>query len=67
MTVEEQLLVNTLSKECERLHKVIERIKADIKHEAELSNQMPSSVMEIGLRRALKIIDNHTMKGENKK
>lgn len=33
MTVEEQILLNTLSEECERLHKVIENIKADIKNE----------------------------------
>ena len=30
MTVEEQLLLNTMTAECTRLHKAIENIKADI-------------------------------------
>lgn len=35
MTVEEQMLMNTLSKECERLHKELQKQETDMIIEAE--------------------------------
>lgn len=68
MTVEEQLLLNTMTSECTRLHKAIENIKAEIeqkKDEAERYYGHPLGFDKIETyRKCLDIIDKHT-KGES--
>lgn len=61
MTVEEQLLLNTLSKECERLHKAIEGIKVEVGNI--LNDPYAYMVKQDAYEIVMDIIDEYT-KGE---
>ena len=65
MTVEEQLLLNTMTAECTRLHKAIENIKAEVNNDMHKAVQVknPNTDFAFGLQHALDIINKHT-KGE---
>lgn len=69
MTVEEQLLLNTMTSECTRLHKAIENIKAEIeqkKDEAERYYGHPLGFDKIETyRKCLDIIKNTRREKQN--